>query len=268
MIKIAHEAPNQIFDTVSSMTDIDYALVHLFEESSEYFNNFKRSIHNGREVILDNSLFELGHAFDTERYASWIHELKPSWYILPDVWEDGFETIREVTKFKHHYNGLLPGKTIAVAQGATLHELLFCFDFMHNEPFVDMIAISFGLSFYETLSDAPNQLQRSMEGRQFVISHLNELYQRNYFHKKVHLLGTFLPQEGLKYKNMDWIYSMDTSNPVMHGYENNKYSETGMTTKSSTKLFTIIDNHVDSTQLENIKYNISEFRKLWTHSGQ
>ena len=31
-MKIAHEAPLSIFDEVSSLTDYDYALVHLFEE--------------------------------------------------------------------------------------------------------------------------------------------------------------------------------------------------------------------------------------------
>ena len=32
MIKIAHEAPLSIMNKVQSMTDYDYALVHLFED--------------------------------------------------------------------------------------------------------------------------------------------------------------------------------------------------------------------------------------------
>ena len=40
--------------------------------------------------------------------------------------------------------------------------------------------------------------------------------------KKHHLLGVSLPQEGLFYKSgtlfkFNWIYSVDTSNPVVHG---------------------------------------------------
>ena len=59
MIKIAHESPKGVFDEVQKLTDYDYALVHLFEEDEEYLNQFKRARDKGREIILDNSIFEL-----------------------------------------------------------------------------------------------------------------------------------------------------------------------------------------------------------------
>ena len=43
MIKTAHEAPKSIFSEMQKITDIDYALVHLFEEDEEYFNKFKKA---------------------------------------------------------------------------------------------------------------------------------------------------------------------------------------------------------------------------------
>jgi len=69
MIKIAHESPKSIFNEVQKYTDYDYALVHLFEEDKEYFNQFKEAIKNGREVILDNSIFELEEAFDADKFT-------------------------------------------------------------------------------------------------------------------------------------------------------------------------------------------------------
>ncbi len=60
MIKTAHEAPKSIFSEMQKITDIDYALVHLFEEDEEYFNKFKKAVEDGREVILDNSIFGYG----------------------------------------------------------------------------------------------------------------------------------------------------------------------------------------------------------------
>jgi len=71
MIKIAHESPKSIFEDVQRVTDYDYALVHLFEEDEEYLNQFKEAIKKGREVILDNSIFELEEAFDADRFAYW-----------------------------------------------------------------------------------------------------------------------------------------------------------------------------------------------------
>ena len=66
MIKIAHESPKSIFKEVQKYTDYDYALVHLFEEDPEYLQQFRDAKEAGREIILDNSIFELEEAFDAE----------------------------------------------------------------------------------------------------------------------------------------------------------------------------------------------------------
>ena len=73
MIKIAHESPKSIFHEVQEYTDYDYALVHLLEEDDEYFTQFEASIRKGREVILDNSIFELEEAFDADKFADWVN---------------------------------------------------------------------------------------------------------------------------------------------------------------------------------------------------
>ena len=59
MIKRYHEAPKCIFNKVQEHTDGDYALVHLFESDPEYLEMFKKALADGRDVILDNSTFEL-----------------------------------------------------------------------------------------------------------------------------------------------------------------------------------------------------------------
>ena len=75
MIKIAHESPKSVFDKVQKLTDYDYALVHLFEEDNEYLKLFQDALKNGREVILDNSIFELEEAFDANKFAYWVTKL-------------------------------------------------------------------------------------------------------------------------------------------------------------------------------------------------
>ncbi len=88
MIKIAHESPKSIFEEVQRFTDYDYALVHLFEEDEEYLKQFKQAATKGREIILDNSIFELEEAFDAEKFDKWVKYLKPTCYIIPDALED------------------------------------------------------------------------------------------------------------------------------------------------------------------------------------
>ena len=40
----------------------------------------------GRYIIMDNSLHELGKAYNHERLLHWITELEPNEFIVPDVW--------------------------------------------------------------------------------------------------------------------------------------------------------------------------------------
>ena len=92
-MKISHESPLCLLDRSRSYNDYDYALVHLFETEPTYYQFFKDSVAQGRHVLLDNSIFELGTAFGSDRYAHWIKELKPTEYIIPDVLEDTIGTM-------------------------------------------------------------------------------------------------------------------------------------------------------------------------------
>ena len=55
---VSHESPISMLDESRSYNDYDYALVHLFEKEPEYYNFFKVSKTLGREILLDNSIFE------------------------------------------------------------------------------------------------------------------------------------------------------------------------------------------------------------------
>ena len=102
MIKIAHEAPIDIFEEVQRVTDYDYALVHLLEQNGRYRDTFERAVKKGREVILDNSIFELGAAFDPTKYFHAIKKLNPSWYIIPDALEDCNQTLQNFWGWWEH----------------------------------------------------------------------------------------------------------------------------------------------------------------------
>ena len=129
MIKIAHESPKAIFDDVRRFTDYDYALVHLFEEDKEYLEQFKESVSKGREVILDNSIFELEEAFDADKFAYWINELRPTWYIVPDALENAKKTMSQMASWNIKYKDL-PGKKIGVVQGKTYDQIRACYVYM------------------------------------------------------------------------------------------------------------------------------------------
>jgi len=68
---VSHESPISILDKSRTYNNYDYALVHLFETHPEYYKFFKNSIKMGREVLLDNSIFELGESFNPEKFAKY-----------------------------------------------------------------------------------------------------------------------------------------------------------------------------------------------------
>lgn len=263
-IKIAHEAPISIFEEVNTQTDYSYALVHLFEEKPEYYAHFEKAVEEGREVILDNSIFELEEAFDVEKFAGWIQKLTPTWYIVPDSLENMYQTTSKMEEWNKKYASKVPGKKIGVVQGKTYQEIVSCYNYMAEVANVDMIAISFDYSHYTKTMPHPNKYVSWMLGRVQLLTQLlnQKIIRRDIPH---HLLGVALPQEGLFYKGQewDWIYSMDTSNPIVHGIQGIEYEPYGLLSKQSVKLFTLIDAEITEEQRDLINANIQTFKTFW-----
>lgn len=259
-MKVAHESPNSIFKEVQKLTDYDYCLAHLYMESRQYRSHFRESVRNGREVILDNSIFE-GKPLSNEGYAEIIKELMPEWYIVPDVLERYERTIANYVDFTTQYPNL-PGKRIGVVQGKTMDEIVKCYTGLLKLP-IDKIAISFDYSYYTKLSRTPDlKLESWCTGRQTLLDILEglDIIDTSVPH---HLLGCSLAKEFSYYKNYKWIDSVDTSNPVVAGYYKMKYEGTnGLSDKPSMKLMDLIDVELSEEQKEIIFYNIKQFKQI------
>ena len=262
-MKVYHEAPLSIFDEVQRVTDGDYALVHLFETNDSYWRKFREAVDKGRDVILDNSIFELGEAFDSEHYAHWIRKLHPTWYIVPDFWKNGPKTEEMFFNFLRSQKDL-PGLRIGVAQGNTIDEVCECYYAI--ESYCDMVA--FNLDGSQVWRDEAGNRGKHMShceamsaGRYLTIAKMHEFKVIN-TNKPHHLLGCGVPQEVSMYGKMPWIRSIDTSNPIVHGLEGIRYDLYGLETKSPAKMCDLIDSSVSLTQWEDILFNIKSFKLL------
>lgn len=256
---VSHESPISILKESRNYNDYDYALVHLFETHPEYYNFFKDSIKMGRQVLLDNSIFELGKSFDPKKFAKYVKELKPNFYIVPDVLEDGYETIKSFHDFVNKHTDL-PGIKIGVVQGKTYDELVDCYKYMSDNA--DYIAISFDYSYYLVTGTGKTKLQRYASGRYKFINDLKRDGIWNDF-KPHHLLGCSLAKEFSFYDNDRTIRSVDTSNPVVAGIKELRYNgNLGLEDKPSIKLADLIDHEVTDSQMEDIQYNVNEFKGI------
>jgi hypothetical protein len=275
-MKIAHECPLFLLEESRSFCDYDYGLVHLLDQYPEYYAFFVESLKMGREVILDNSVFELETAFDPEAFAAAVENLlKDSkadpqllTYIIPDVLDDGPATVANAKAFIKKYKKL-PGRKMSVAQGKIILELQNCYRDLF--PLVDKIGVSFNCKAYETWFETMQpempKLQQWVHGRQYFIETL--------FHagwlsteKPMHLLGIALPNEYGYYIHEHaelgkFIDSADTSNPIVHGMLGIRYNPLyGLEDKKSLKLADMIDSDKSSCDLNTIRFNIKVFRAL------
>jgi len=265
-MKVSHESPISILNESRSYNDFDYALVHLFKDYLEYYNYFKsaRDTYN-REVLLDNSIFELGKAFDSEEFYKAGLDIKPNMFIVPDVLEDADGTVESWGSFEDKADSLKQSfytKAIGAVQGKTWKDLVDCYKFMSDNA--DMIAISFDFSYYQTTGYGKTNLERYCSGRQRFIA---DLINSNVWDwsKPHHLLGCSLAKEFRYYvdRNIHNIVSCDTSNPIVCAIFGLKYdADYGLSNKPTTKLADLISHQVTDDQLELIKYNTSMFKKI------
>lgn len=259
-VKVSHECPLALLYKVSEYNDYDYCLVHLLDKHPEYATFFERQLGKGRHVLMDNSIFELGEAFDWDRYVYWINRLCPTEYIIPDVLEDYMGTITQCALWLEACKDVMVDKTIGVVQGKTYAELAECYEFMSTH--VDKIAISFDYSYFLKADTASkDKWVKFMAGR---VGLINQLYAEGIWNsdKEHHLLGCSLPQE---FKMYDWkklnIVTLDTSNPVQQAILGFKYSDAGtLNTKNAVKVADSFE-ATGEEQWDTIVYNILKFKE-------
>ena len=266
MIKIAHEGPLEIMAEIRQNTDYCYALVHLFETDQKYFNFFKESLYMGRKVLLDNSLFELGDAFDSEKYVTWINRLNPTEFIIPDSLGNTLKTIRLTEEFiNNHLSHVNHSKAIGVVQGSTYNEMVYCYQQMESFH-IPKSAFAFISEAYLTEFPHPNKYVSMSMGRVLILSRMLKDGIIN-TRKPHHLLGCMHPREFSFYtgQEFDWIDTIDTSSPVIHGIKNIQYSDAmGTWVKESTKVVDLLYVSLNKEQMECIRNNIKAFRKYVT----
>jgi hypothetical protein len=262
-MEVSHEVPLTLLEGSRKFNDYDYALVHLLSRSF-YREFFEESLKMGRRVILDNSMFELGEAFEMREFANAVFSLCPTEYVIPDVLGDSTETIHNMEKWNYWYRDKLIKKgckSIGVAQGRDLEEILNCFEHMRYNT--DKVALSFYSPWYEDHFPFLSREWACMYGRMLLVDILIE---RGYIksNTKVHLLGCALPQEFRHYKGerYSFIETIDTSNPVVHGMKGIRYKSFGLDHKESDKLADLMDEELSAEARADVRYNINLFRKF------
>ena len=258
-VKLSHEVPFCLLEKSREFNDYDYCLPHLMDENEEYRNFFYESKKMGRYIVMDNSLHELGEAYNTERLLYWVNEIKPNEFIVPDVWEDKDASVRNAKQWSKVE---LPEEVmkVAVVQAKSMHEAILC-TVAYKDLGYKKIAYSYGASYYNDICPHPNKDLGKAIGRFIAIS---SLYEQNILSKfdRVHLLGTASPIEFGMYKNIECIESIDTSNPIMAAIGEMPYTRMGLYKKPSANMNKYQDASIDFVNEDLVGYNVEMFREI------
>jgi hypothetical protein len=259
-MKISHEVPLCLLEQSLQFNDYDYCLPHLMDKHEEYKNFFLRSKVNGRHIMMDNSLHELGVPYTDERLLYWLEKLKPNEFFVPDYWEDKTQSIVSAKKWSEIQNGFPHITFIAVVQAKSIAEAIECYQ-VYKDLGYKKIAFSYGASYYNEVSAHSNKTIGKALGRIQVVNHL---YNIGLIHNndKIHLLGCSIPQEFGYHKFNSYIESIDTSNPVMAGIQGLRYNPYGLHVKPTVNMNECFEMPLSEIDIELVNYNVEQFKQI------
>jgi hypothetical protein len=258
-IKISHETPFCLLKHSLKFCDYQYALPHLLEDNEDYRNHFLQCKEDGVEMYLDNSLHELSYAMDDATLIKWMNILEPSTFFVPDAWED-YDT--SVVNARRWSTIVVPETTTktAVVQAKSWHEAMLCIQ-AYRDLGYKKFAFSYGASYYNKLCPALNPDFGKAIGRFIAIS---KMYEEGILlsSDRVHLLGTAWPGEFSLYRDMPFIESLDTSNPIMAALDGTIYREDGVSRKPTSNMNNYQDLPIEDIAMELVEYNVRKFRSI------
>jgi hypothetical protein len=261
MIKVSHELPLCLMSHDRELNDYDFCLPTYWFKSEEYKQYFLKAKTAGRFIIADNGLFE-GDSFTEKQLIEFVNELQPDIFVIPDVWNDAFQSYRNAKYWQNVVSHYLPKKTKLMA-------VIQCTDYTIGsslyQEYIDLgirhIAFNHSSVAYQQFFPHKNISVSKMMGRIYFI---NKLMENNIIDLSAHhhLLGCAIPDEFKYYgPGYEFIKTLDTSNPVVWGCKGYSYDDVIVSVmKPSEKIEEFFHEDLDSMFRELIFDNIKKFK--------
>jgi len=184
------------------------ALTHLVESDPVYRDEYIRTaLRRKNFIIMDNSLIELGGAVDIDRVLSAALTVGAKEIVLPDVFQNGAETVKLATESisalkQNKAAGTM--RTMAVCHGNNIQEVIASFSALNNLYSLNTIGI-------------PKVLDRTIPGGRITV--MRALSNAHLLGKKdIHFLGAGSMDELIQIsgtpKLLRQIRSLDTVLPA------------------------------------------------------
>jgi len=259
-MKISHEVPLHLLKWSKSVNDYEYVLPYFYLRYPEYKEFYLQCKAEGRFSILDNGLFE-GETYTNDKLVELINELTPDIFIVPDEWDDWSKTLDHAAKWVNialQNPSLHNTNFMVVLQGNSFEEIRLLYKLCYKSGY-RYFALNHSSSAYDKLFPHKNKLVSKMMGRIQAVHLLSEIIDDDVY---IHLLGASLPQEFMYYEGYDFLKSVDTSNPILVGANNESYKNFGsLLTKPKDKMEKFFEQDM-MPYVNFIGDNVQAFRKI------
>lgn len=261
MMKVSHELPLCLLNKSKEWNDYEFCLPTYWFKSEEYKRHYLNAKKEGRFIIADNGLFE-GDSFTEKQLIDFVNELQPDIFVIPDVWNDAFQSYRNAKYWYNIIKEQLPEKTnlMAVLQctdyniGSSLYQEYMDLGLRH-------IAFNHSSTAYQQFFPHKNLSISKMMGRIYFI---NKLLENNIIYPNVHhhLLGCSIHDEFKYYgPGYKFLKTLDTSNPVVWGCKGYSYNDIVTSfMKPAEKIEEFFDKDLGSYNKELIFNNIKTLK--------
>lgn len=226
--------PVKYLEKFATRSNFHLILPHLFEQFPEYKEFYKERAKQGDFILLDNSIFELGHSLEKEALLEISEEMKVTEVVAPEIWHDTNGTIKLVEEFIEYHNSWNSNiRILAMATGDNEEEIIEAFFRWNKHKYIDSLGLPFSLDYeMKGVSDNVKSLTlRRVLNRWHLIDSINKYSKASsQLIKSTHLMGLSDAVELQRYKgdNYYWIRSNDSSTAFIHGFNYIEYTDKGL----------------------------------------
>lgn len=221
-----------------------------------YAQYYNQASQQGRTIILDNGIMEIGRAVEVGVLLDLARQLRPTLLTPPEVLNDAVQTVRLTQEFLSPFaaSDLYPAtQLLVVAHGNSFDLWRWCFEELIHLPMVGRIGVPYDLPFDlpgSTLHSEESPLEQLVRRRVGVCNWIAE----HHPNIPLHLLGLAHPSELQLQARHPFIKSNDSSLATMAALHNIRYEEHD--TGPFVKHFIDFQAPLDDNALDLAKHNI------------
>ena len=225
-IQLSMEVPTGLLEELPYLTDFDFVLTHNCEEFPEYLEHYKFMVESGREVILDNSVNELGEPCSLDRMNKVVKDLHPTYIVPPDHLNNMDHTLSILNEAIDLWGR---DRLIPVLQGETLEDIVDCarvYKEVYNFKIVS-VPYDITLAHRSKLPESDTNRATLSELGKRRVDCLNTLKDRDIKFNRYHLLGFNTLSEFVHYTtDKYWLskrMSIDTGAPITNALHDRRF---------------------------------------------